>query len=59
MSSMKRTGSGAGLSKERIHAQWLSEEELAAIYRNGIDRISAPLRITCERIFGLRNEREE
>jgi len=41
------------LNKEQVHEQWLSEEELKAIYRNKREKISAPLLMTCEHILGF------
>jgi len=46
------------LNEEQVNEQWLGEEELAAIYRNKRERISAPLLMTCEHILGFENERE-
>jgi hypothetical protein len=41
------------LNEEQVNEQWLGEEELAAIYRNKRERISAPLLMTCKHIFGF------
>ena len=41
------------LNEEQVNEQWLSEQELAAMYRDKRERISAPLLMTCERIFGF------
>jgi isopentenyldiphosphate isomerase len=46
------------LNEEQVNEQWLSREELAAIYRNKRERISAPLLVTCEHILGFKNERK-
>ena len=46
------------LNEEQIHEQWLSEEELKAIYRDKREEISAPLFMTCKHIFGFENERK-
>jgi 8-oxo-dGTP pyrophosphatase MutT (NUDIX family) len=41
------------LNEEQVSEQWLSEQELAAIYRDKRERISAPLLMTCEHILGF------
>ena len=41
------------LNEEQVNEQWFGEEELAAIYRNKRERISAPLLMTCKHIFGF------
>ena len=46
------------LNEEQVHEQWLSEEELKAIYRDKREEISAPLFMTCKHIFGFENERK-
>ncbi len=46
------------LNEEQVDEQWLSEEELAALYRDKREKISAPLLMTCERIFGFKAERK-
>jgi 8-oxo-dGTP pyrophosphatase MutT (NUDIX family) len=46
------------LNEEQVDEQWLGREELAAIYRNKRERISAPLLVTCEHILGFKNERK-
>jgi 8-oxo-dGTP pyrophosphatase MutT (NUDIX family) len=45
------------LNEEQVNEQWLSEEELASIYRDKRERISAPLLMTCIHILGFENER--
>jgi len=45
------------LNEEQVNEQWLSEEELASIYRDKRERISAPLLMTCKHILGFENER--
>jgi len=44
------------MNEEQIHEKWLSVEELAAVYRDKRERISAPLLMTCEHILGFKNE---
>jgi 8-oxo-dGTP pyrophosphatase MutT (NUDIX family) len=39
------------LNEEQVNERWLNEGELRALYRSGGERLSAPLRMTCERIF--------
>jgi len=46
------------LNEEQVNEQWLSENELAAIYRDKRESISAPLRMTCEHILGFESERK-
>jgi 8-oxo-dGTP pyrophosphatase MutT (NUDIX family) len=46
------------LNEEQVNEQWLSTEELEAVYRNTQGKISAPLLMTCKHIFGFENERE-
>lgn len=47
-----REGTGpVQLNEEQIHEQWFSKEELAGIYRNERERISAPLLMTCKHIL--------
>jgi len=41
------------LNEEQVQEQWLSEEELAVIYRDKRERISAPLLMTCKHILGF------
>jgi 8-oxo-dGTP pyrophosphatase MutT (NUDIX family) len=41
------------LNEEQVDEQWLSVEELKAIYRNERERISAPLLMTCMHILGF------
>jgi 8-oxo-dGTP pyrophosphatase MutT (NUDIX family) len=41
------------LNEEQVNEQWLSAQELAAIYRDKRERISAPLLMTCEHILGF------
>ena len=39
------------LNEEQVHEQWFSKEELAAIYRDEREKISAPLLMTCKHIL--------
>jgi isopentenyldiphosphate isomerase len=48
----------ARLNEEQVNEQWLSKEELEAVYRDKRERISAPLLMTCEHILGFENERK-
>ena len=41
------------LNEEQVNEQWLGEEELAAIYKDNRERISAPLLVTCRHILGF------
>ena len=55
-----RTSMGSvRFNEEQVHEQWLTEEELKAIYRDKREKISAPLFMTCKHIFGFENERKE
>jgi len=42
------------LNEEQVHEQWLSKEELAAIYRDNREGISAPLLMSCKHILGFK-----
>ncbi len=53
----RKTMGPVRLNEEQVNEQWLREEELAAIYREHAERISAPLLMTCEHILGFKNER--
>jgi len=46
------------LNEEHVNEQWLSEEDLEAIYKKKRELISAPLLMTCEHILGLKKERK-
>ena len=39
------------MNDEQIKEEWLSEAELAAIYKSTPERISGPLRMTCRIVF--------
>lgn len=39
------------LNEEQINEQWLSEEELKKLYMEQPEKISYPLRLSCEKIF--------
>jgi 8-oxo-dGTP pyrophosphatase MutT (NUDIX family) len=45
------------LNEEQVKEQWLSEQELAAIYKNKRASISAPLLMTFKYILGFGSER--
>jgi 8-oxo-dGTP pyrophosphatase MutT (NUDIX family) len=47
------------LNEEQVKEQWLSRDELEAIYRNKRESISAPLLMSCQQIFGFESERKE
>lgn len=49
---------GVKLNDEQINEQWLSEQELHEIYVATPDKLSYPLRLSCEHIFkfDIRNE---
>lgn len=42
------------LNEEQTNEQWLSEEELKDVYLRTPDKISYPLRLSCEKIFGFK-----
>jgi 8-oxo-dGTP pyrophosphatase MutT (NUDIX family) len=44
------------MNEEQVNEQWLSLEELAALYRDKRDRISAPLLMTCRHLLGFNKE---
>lgn len=44
------------MNEEQVNEQWLSLEELAAVYRDKRDRISAPLLMTCRHLLGFNKE---
>lgn len=46
------------LNEEQVNEQWLSREELEAVYRNRRELISAPLLMTCKHILGFEDEKE-
>jgi 8-oxo-dGTP pyrophosphatase MutT (NUDIX family) len=46
------------LNEEQVDEQWLSEEELAVLYRDKRESISEPLLMTCKHIFGFESERK-
>ena len=46
------------LNEEQVNEQWLSEQELADIYRDKRERLSAPLLMTCKHILGFESERK-
>jgi 8-oxo-dGTP pyrophosphatase MutT (NUDIX family) len=46
------------LNEEQVNEQWLTKEELEAIYRDKRETISAPLLVTCKHILGFGNERK-
>ena len=54
----RRNMGPVSLNEEQVNEQWLSEKELAAIYREKRVLISAPLLMTCEHILGFESERE-
>jgi isopentenyldiphosphate isomerase len=43
------------LNEEQVNEQWITEAELAALYRDKPESVSAPLLMTCERILGFEN----
>lgn len=54
-----RRGMGSvRLNEEQVKEQWLTKEELEAIYRDKRETISAPLLVTCKHILGFENERK-
>jgi 8-oxo-dGTP pyrophosphatase MutT (NUDIX family) len=46
------------LNEEQVNELWLSEQELAAVYTDKRESISAPLLMTCKHIFGFKHERK-
>jgi isopentenyldiphosphate isomerase len=46
------------LNKEQVNERWLSEKELADIYSDKRESVSAPLLMTCEHILGFESERK-
>ena len=46
------------LNEEQVNEQWLSREELEAVYRKRRELISAPLLMTCKHILGFEDEKE-
>jgi len=46
------------LNEEQVLEQWLSPEELKAVYRDRRKSISAPLLMTCEQLLGFDEKRK-
>jgi 8-oxo-dGTP diphosphatase len=42
------------LNEEQINEQWIGEEELKNIYFNDPNKLSYPLRLSCEKIFNFK-----
>jgi len=47
------------LNEEQVNEQWLGVKDLADLYRDKRESISAPLLKTCKHIFGFKTERKE